>query len=383
MNIHIQYGKAVTVLPAIPPDVLERATAADLRLLYALCRPDSPTAGADLDAIATSLAPLVGGSAVGVAASLAFWRGAGILDLSEGETDPFTPPHATVTLPETQEAASTAVSAPSAIAVTPATGEPTTAPAATAVAPPVRALTRDSLPQYTSDEIADLLEKRAETAAYIHECEQMWGKMFNTMDVNILLGLSDYLGLPWEYIFTLMAHCLKDLDAQGGGRSLRYLERTASSFYDEGIRTFDALQDKLHRIQELRSMEGKLRALFGMGERALTPKEKKLFSTWLYEFHYDMDIISRAYETTIDAKGIFNLNYMNSVLTNWNEQDLRTVEAIEAAEAAYREQHAGDTRRRKKAAPTTPAPTGSFNTEDFFDAAVRRSFGEDATPKED
>lgn len=361
MNIQIQYGTAVTTLPAVPPEVLLRATATDLRLLVVLVRPDAPVAGADMDALCAALAPLVGESVVSVAASLAFWRGAGVLELSEADTPASHQPLAPVA--------------------------PVAPPAPAPRKRPAEAMTHDGLPQYTSEQIADLLEARAETAAFIHECERLWGKMFNTMEVNILLGLSDYLGLDWDYIIALVAHCAKELNERGTGKSMRYVEKTASTFYNEDIRTHDALLEKFHQLEELRSMEGKLRTLFGMGERTLTPKEKKLFSTWLYEYRCTMDVIRLAYEITVDAKGSPNLNYMNSILANWNRDGLRTVAEIEDAQTTFREQRESKTRtgRKKGDLPAAKTPDGSFETEDFFAAAVRRSFGEDEnpTPKEE
>ena len=124
-------------------------------------------------------------------------------------------------------------------------------------------------------------------------------------------------------------------------------------------------------------VEGQLRTLFGMGARALTPKEKKCFSTWLYEYRYGMEIIRLAYDVTVDAKGSPNMSYMNSVLANWNRDGLRTPEAVQSAQAAF---HAEQEKTRTGGKGKTTAPTGSFDTDDFFSAAVRRSFGEDFDP---
>jgi DNA replication protein DnaD len=66
------------------------------------------------------------------------------------------------------------------------------------------------------------------------------------------------------------------------------------------------------------------------------------------------------------------MRYMSKTLAAWNDEDLRTLEQIEAADAAFRAEREG-----KKAAETQ---NGSFNTDDFFAAAVRRSFGDDFDP---
>ena len=115
--------------------------------------------------------------------------------------------------------------------------------------------------------------------------------------------------------------------------------------------------------------------MFGMGDRALTPAEKKKFSTWLYEYQYGLDVITRAFEVTVDAKGSPNLKYMDAVLANWNRDGLRTLEDIEASEARFQAQKAEKLNKK----PASDGQ-GSFNTDDFFAAAVRRSLGDDFDP---
>ncbi len=351
MTVHIQYGTAVRSLPAIPADILARATAADLRLLILLTDPSVPGTAAGMDALCTALAAPAGCSPLEVATSLAFWRGAGILSLDE-----------------------TAAAAPAVASTAPATPA---APAPGGEASPTRKHPDTStLPHYTTAEIADLLAARADTAACLDECANLWGKMLNTTEINDILGLTEYLGLDWDYIFALIAYCARELEGSTGGRSTRYVVKRALSFYDEDVRTYEALTERIKRLEAMRSTEGKLRRLLGIGERALTPREKKAFSTWIYDLGYDLPVIEMAYNTTIDNRGAFNLSYMSTILKNWHEAGYKTPEEVEAAQDTYRREHEGErkpaTRRKRQ---SEPAPAGSFDTNDFFEAAVRRSLG--------
>ena len=88
----------------------------------------------------------------------------------------------------------------------------------------------------------------------------------------------------------------------------------------------------------------------------------------MFTYQYGQDVITRAYEITVDAIGKPSLPYANSILERWAAAQLHTLEQIEKAEA-NREGHA---------VPT--APGNSFDTDDFFDAALKRSFGEDFQP---
>ncbi len=365
MYIKINYGSAVTTVPTIDPTVLSRATADDLRVLLCLCTSGIALSGEHPDALSTALGQAAGCSAMTAAASIAFWRGTGVLELSDGS----------LTIADPPKSRPMPVPAP-AVPASPATEStpPENKPRVTVK----RA--NDQLPSYSHSDLADLLEAQPEMRENINECERLWGNLFNLQELNIIMELSDYLGLDWDYILSLIARCVADMDRLGTKHSMRYVEKQAIRFYDEGITTMDALQEKFRALDTLHSAEGKLRILFGMGNRVMTPSEKKYFSTWLYDFQYDFDIIELAYTIAVDTKGEPKKNYINSILANWNSQSLRTLAEIEAAQTAYRAEQ--DRKRVAGAAKNAPVPAGggSFETDNFFDAAVRRSLGDKVEP---
>ncbi len=126
-------------------------------------------------------------------------------------------------------------------------------------------------------------------------------------------------------------------------------------------------------MELLAETEGQLRTMFGINSRELTATEQKSFSTWLYDYRYGMDIIRKAYETTVDTTGDASVKYMNSVLSNWNAQNLRTPEEIDAANAAFKAKN--EKPRGKKGAPKDGAAPASFDTDGFFAAALKRGMG--------
>ncbi len=346
-HIKINYGKDAVSIPAVDPTVLSRATAEDLRVLLCLCMTEGAVSGENMDELYAAVGDVVGCGAIAAAASIAFWRGIGVLELSGMASERRVARRkAPESSPETEKIAENVTIRRAA----------------------------DQVPHYTSAEVAALLEKHPETRENLDECSRIWGNLLNSQEINLILILSDYLGLDWDYILSLLARCAEDMDRMGVRHSMRSVEKSAFDYYDEGIRTLDALQDKFRALDKFRSTEGRLRTLFGMGARALTPTEKKYFSTWLHDFGYDYEIIEMAYNVAVDAKGQPKMSYINSVLANWNKDGLRTPDAIEEAQFLFR----ADKERKKIVSSKTSVPeqTGSFDTENFFDAAVRRSLGE-------
>lgn len=368
--IKIKYDTSVVVLPGRVTEVMNRASMVDLKVMVALCANPTLCTRYGEEGWTSLVAEAADCESSLAEAAIAFWRGAGIIDIKADK------PRKSDKKKAVAEADAEAVPPPPAEApkAAEAVEAQITPPAKTKPAP------QNELPRYTTDQLAALLEERKETADFLHECQRIWGKIFNTMEVNIILGLVDYLGLEWDYVLSLLAYCAGTQERRGIHKSMRYVETTAFGFYDEGIRDISALNEKIRRMELMAEAEGKLRTLFGMGSRALTPKEKKCFSTWLYDYQYGIDMIRVAYDVTVDAKGTPNISYMNSVLSNWNRDGIRTPEEVQTAQEAHKRAQATDGKSKSKGKGTVPATgheASSFDTDDFFAAAVRRNFGED------
>lgn len=342
MKLTINYGNGVVCVPAAALSQLSRADGDAVKLLLYLISTPNPTR--------EKAAAACGCSVSAVDEALAFWCGAGLLDAERVKKEPTKKDKSQIT--DTEPAKQPATNVQVVDSATPS-GK--------------AALSADALPHYTTEELTALLQSRKELCHLLDECARVFGKVFNTYEVNTLLGLIDYLNLDGEYVLLLLAYC-----ARMGKKTIRYAQRMALSLYDDGVTDVATLQECLKQREEYETAEHQIRTLFGMRSRALTAKEKKMLHAWLDDYHYGLDIITHAYELTVDATGNASVPYANSILERWNSEKLRTLEDIQAADAA-----------RGKGSTKEPAPGNSFDTDDFFTAALQRSYGEDYVPATD
>lgn len=231
-----------------------------------------------------------------------------------------------------------------------------------------------TLPTYSETQCADIIANSPDLPDVVDMCQQITGRIFTPADVSVIVTLYDYLGLGGDYIATLIAY-LK----QNGKKSLRYIERTALSLFDEGVDTLDALNAYIKHKEDSVENLSKIRRLIGAGSRELTSREKKAFACWLDEWHFEFDVINRAYEITVDKINEPSVAYMNRVLENWYKSGLTTLEAVEASLEAYKKSKA-------EAAQNSSLVNGTesgFKTDEFFEAALRRSFKSAAPPDKD
>ena len=318
MVVNINYGNKVAVIPAAAMDHLNNASLNDLKALLAITS-ESIKENVDLKAVADKIDMDLGEFIV----SLNFWQKAGIIGMSETL-------HIKADIPVADEVKE--------------------------IKTEHKLRKTDEVPRYTTEELSVILEKRAETSHLIDECQQIFGKMFNTHEINIVLGLVDYLALGWDYVMELLGFC-----ARQGKHSINYVERTAFSFVESGIDTVEALKIKVAELEVLKSNENFVRKLFGMKSRALTAKEKKCIFRWFGDFGFGENIVNKAYELTVAATNEASVPYANAILERWHSDGIRTLEDIEKAEAD------------RKASDGEP-DSGSFDTDDFFEAALKRSY---------
>lgn len=326
-KLAVNYGQGVIVLPEAVLGSLGSAKKSDLIALMALV--------AEKDSPIPEIAQKYSLSEETIERAVAFWRGAGILSYEEEKSSE--------TPVEPKEEKTSAK--PQKIG---------------------RRGDLGSLPEYSSSEIAEMIETDREVALMIDECERALGKIFRVGETAKILALRDYLGFTPDYIAALCEHCAKI-----GKNSVRYLETTAVALYDDGITDKASLDEHLRLAQAKHELETQIRSLFGMNmSRALTTKEKRIIDSWTVSFGYGIEVVKLAYEITVDKINEPSLNYANAILESWNASGLRTEDEVKAHIEAEAE------------AKGEPAAGKSFDSTDFFEAALRRSYGDSGAAPE-
>ncbi len=217
----------------------------------------------------------------------------------------------------------------------------------------VKVVRRELNPEYTASEISDMMRENRMLASLIDACQQTLGKVFNSAENNVIITLNRQLGLDGEYILLLLAYC-----AEKDKKNLTYIQRMAADLVEKGVLTPPQLEEELVRRDEAKSGEGALRRMFGMGSRALTKKESEIFTLWICDRKHSLELIKEAYERTVTKAGKASVPYCNTILEDWFANGIKTPE--EARAAAEGKKCAAQVR-------------GSFETDDFFGAALNRS----------
>lgn len=178
-------------------------------------------------------------------------------------------------------------------------------------------------------DIAKLLKQSPDIAELFKITENILGPLSHTMH-NSLIWMYTYLGLKKEVISILITYC-KEIEKTNSG----YIEKIASSWSELEINTLELATEEVQRLTESHTFIGKIKRIFEM-KRNPTTKQKEFIEEWK-KYNFSDELLTLAYEKTLEGTGTLTFSYLNSILVSWNENNIRTVEAAKKSDELHKE----------------------------------------------
>lgn len=174
--------------------------------------------------------------------------------------------------------------------------------------------------QYGQEEIAKKSQENAEIKFLLEAVPHQLGRLLSPSECSTLVYLYEGAGLPADVIIMLVGYC-----ASFGKGNMRYIEKMAISWAEEGIDTHEKAENKIKELEERRGYEGQVRSIMGITDRALTPTERQHISRWC-SWKMPIDLVKLAYDIGVTRTGKLSFSYINSILNAWHEKGFTTVE---------------------------------------------------------
>lgn len=205
---------------------------------------------------------------------------------------------------------------------------------------------------YTANEISSFNEK-SEVVEFMYIAQKLLGKTLSASDVNTLLFFYDVLGFDSDLIVYLLEYAISN-----NHRQMRYIEKTAISWANEGIDTVD----KAKASTELYSSRcyPVLKA-FGISGRNPGAGEKALIVKWTDSYGFPMDIVLDACNRTMNAIHQPSFEYADSILTKWKEKGIRTLSDVKLLDGEHQKNKAAYKKNHTDNNETSARPKNSFN----------------------
>ena len=174
--------------------------------------------------------------------------------------------------------------------------------------------------------------------------EQYMGRPLSTKETNSIVYFYDGLKLSTDLIEYLFEYCVEH-----NKKSINYIEKVALSWASENIHTIAEAKEETsnHTDYVYQIMKA-----FGLSNREPAQHEKAMIAKWADTYCFDTDMIIEACNRTIKAIHQPSFEYADTILANWKNSNVSSLEDVKKADAAYA---AGNNIKPKQTASSKPA----------------------------
>ncbi len=185
-------------------------------------------------------------------------------------------------------------------------------------------------------------KSRKEFKELLFVAEQYLGKTLSPSDVDKLTYFYETLQMSAELIEYLIEYCVDN-----GHKSMHYIQKVALSWHERNITTVE--EAKEGTLQYNKNYYGVLNA-FGIKGRGPVASETAFIRKWTQEYGFDLDLILEACNRTMNTIHQPSFEYADSILKNWFTKDVRSMQDVQALDAAYLQQKESRKSRKEETA---------------------------------
>ena len=174
--------------------------------------------------------------------------------------------------------------------------------------------------------------------------EQYMGRPLSTKETNSIVYFYDGLKLSTDLIEYLFEYY-----GEHNKKSINYIEKVALSWASKNIHTIAEAKEETsnHTDYVYQIMKA-----FGLSNREPAQHEKAMIAKWADTYCFDTDMIIEACNRTIKAIHQPSFEYADTILANWKNSNVSSLEDVKKADAAYA---AGNNIKPKQTASSKPA----------------------------
>ena len=122
---------------------------------------------------------------------------------------------------------------------------------------------------------------------------------------------------------------------------MQYIERVATAWHSKGINSMEEVEKFLAQEERTKNYKNSLKALFGIRDRNLTGIEEDYLQKWHEDLEMSEEMIALAYEYCILRTNKLSFPYMDKIISEWSAKNIRTIEAAEAENEAFKKNKPG------------------------------------------
>lgn len=206
-------------------------------------------------------------------------------------------------------------------------------------------------------------KNRKELKNILFIAEQYLGKTLSRTDVDAISYFYETLDFSADLVEYLIEYCVEN-----GHKSMHYIQKVALAWADAKITTVEqARNNSAHYNKTCYS----ILSAFGIKGRGPATSELDFIKKWTDTCGFDLSIILEACNRTMSAIHQPSFEYTDKILSNWHNQNVKTLSDIRNIDVAFEQQ-----KSKKK------TPAASSQQDSKFRNFEERSYNMDELTRE-
>ncbi len=178
-------------------------------------------------------------------------------------------------------------------------------------------------PDFPPVEIAKTARGSDKADYLFKHCEALYGRPLKHNEQNTLMIILEDTCLPVEAALILVDYCFSV-----SKNTPAYMRSTALEWVEAGVTTIESAEKRVGELKKLNSAVGRFKTMFEVTS-SFSKEQKEFINKWVNELAFDDEMISEAYQITLNQTGKLAFKYMNKILTDWYSKGIRKKEQLE------------------------------------------------------
>lgn len=165
----------------------------------------------------------------------------------------------------------------------------------------------------------------------LDDISSLVGRPLSPTEINKIVSWNQDCKFPSELVYLMFEYCISQ-----GKTDFRYIDRVAINWFNEGINTIEKAQSVITKTEDKWTKFRHILKYLGIKSDEIMKPQEELLDKWVTTFNFPIEVIEKAATICFQRLNRADFKYIDGILSSWNKDNLKTLDAIAKKEAAFK-----------------------------------------------
>lgn len=162
------------------------------------------------------------------------------------------------------------------------------------------------------------------TKDMLQDIEKLLFRPLSPAEMEMYISWQKELNFSPEIILLLIQYC-----ATKGKNDMRYIEKTALSWFDAKIKTIEDAQTFIKKHEDKWIKIRKVLNYLGIRDAEIMKPQEDLIVKWISSYNFSLEVIYKACNVCFERINKADFKYIDGILSSWLKEGIKTVEDVD------------------------------------------------------